>query len=136
MKIPLGLLNKAQKNLRPKKAIKRYEYKEPQVDENDDQYSKLIRNLEENGIGVERITETSKSIGLELTQFIHPDLRLVEQIIDEATTNAGINKNIKKDIRIADLKGVSEIDETFRRTAEWDFAVRSVPRLNSIFEVM
>ena len=115
----------------PKKAIKRYEYKEPQVDENDDQYSKLIRNLEENGIGVERITETSKSIGLELTQFIHPDLRLVEQIIDEATTNAGINKNIKKDIRIADLKGVSEIDETFKRNAKTIYERQTANRINT-----
>ena len=37
----------------------------------------------------------SKSIGLELTQFIHPNLKVVEQIISEASRNAGI-KNIKR----------------------------------------
>tara|TARA_Y100001935_G_C17308472_1_gene514012 strand:- start:329 stop:2272 length:1944 start_codon:yes stop_codon:yes gene_type:complete len=101
----------------PKRSLKKYEYKNPEINENDDKYNKLIKNLEENGIGVERIRESSSSIGLELTQFIHPDLKLVEQIIDEASKNAGISKNIKKDIRVADLKGVSEIDETFLKNS-------------------
>ena len=52
-------------------------------------------------------------IGLELTQFIHPDIKLVEDIIYTASAEAGINKNIKKDIKIADLTAVSEIDEYF-----------------------
>ncbi len=115
----------------PKKSMRKYEYKVPMVNENDDQYTKLIKNLEENGIGVEKITETSKSIGLELTQFIHPDLRVVEQIIDEASRNAGINKNIKKDIKVADLKGIAEIDETFRRNANTIYERQTSNRINS-----
>ena len=83
----------------PKSSIKKYEYKEPEINQDDDKYSKTRKNLEKNGIGVNKITETSKSIGLELTQFIHPNLRVVEQIIAEATRNAGINKNVKKDIK-------------------------------------
>ena len=78
----------------------------------------MIKNLEDNGIGVEKITETSRSIGLELTQFIHPDLNIVEEIIAEATKNSGINKTIKKDIEIANLKAVSEIDESLKETLE------------------
>ena len=46
----------------------------------------------------------ANSIGLELTQFIHPDLQLVEEIIQQATKDAGINKDIKKILKIADLK--------------------------------
>ena len=115
----------------PKKSMRKYEYKVPMVNENDDQYTKLIKNLEENGIGVEKITETSKSIGLELTQFIHPDLRVVEQIIDEASRNAGINKNIKKDIKVADLKGLAEIDETFRRNANTIYERQTSNLINS-----
>ena len=101
----------------PKKFLKKYEYQSPKTGD-DDKYTKLIKNLEENGIGVDKISETSKSIGLELTQFVHPDLRLIEQIIDQASINSGINKNIKKDIKIADLRGVSEIDDSFRRNAK------------------
>ena len=101
----------------PKTTRPNYEYKKPKIYEEDNNYSKLIRNLEENGIGVNRITETSRSIGLELTQFMHSDLRLVEQIIQESSRDAGINKNIKKDIKIADLNAYTEIDESFKKNA-------------------
>ena len=101
----------------PKSSYKKYKYQSPDIKEDDDKYTKLIKNLEENGIGVKKISETSKSIGLELTQFIHPDLNVVERIISEASAKAGIDKNIKKDIIIADLRGVSEIDEAFERNA-------------------
>tara|TARA_B100000989_G_scaffold295890_1_gene277915 strand:- start:5883 stop:7844 length:1962 start_codon:yes stop_codon:yes gene_type:complete len=102
----------------PLREIKEYKYKDIQTNKDDDKYSKLIRNLEKNGIGVKKITESSKSIGLELTQFIHPDLNVVERIIAEATRNSGIEKNVKKNIKIANLKGVSEIDEIFERNAK------------------
>ena len=78
----------------------------------------MIKNLEKNGIGVNKITETSRSLGLELTQFIHSDIALVEQIIKESGRDAGINKSIKKDIKIANLSAVTEIDESFKRNAK------------------
>ena len=101
----------------PKRSFKKYEYKKAEITSDDDKYSKLIKNLEENGIGVTKISETSRSLGLELTQFIHPDFNLVKEIITQASKDAGINKNIKTDIKIADLKAVSEIDEVFERNA-------------------
>ena len=55
----------------PINSVKKYKYKKAKTDSGDSKYSKLIKNLEENGIGVNKITETSSSIGLELTQFIH-----------------------------------------------------------------
>ena len=97
---------------------KKYAYKEAETNINDDSYTKLIKNLEENGIGVNKISETSRSLGLELTQFIHSDIALVEQIIKEASRDSGISKNIKKDIKIADLDAVNEIDESFQRRAK------------------
>ena len=100
------------------RASKKYEFKEAKTNINDDGYTKLIKNLEENGIGVNKISETSRSLGLELTQFIHSDIALVEQIIQEARRESGINKNIKKDIKIADLNAVNEIDESFKRSAK------------------
>ena len=116
----------------PKRSIKKYEYVKPDnIDNNDNKYVKLIKNLEENGIGVEKISETSKSIGLELTQFIHPDLRVVEQIISEASRNAGINKNIKKDIKIAELKAVTELDDVFTRNAKTIYERSTKRRFNT-----
>ena len=102
----------------PRASRKNYEFKEAQTNVNDNSYTKLIKNLEANGIGVNKISETSRSLGLELTQFIHSDMALVEQIIKEASRESGINKNIKKDIKIADLDAVSEIDESFERRAK------------------
>ena len=102
----------------PKRSIKKYEYKEAETDENDNKYVKLIKNLEENNIGVNKITETSRSIGLELTQFFHSDIKLVEEIIRQSSANAGIQKDIKKDIKIADLDSVVEIDDEFLSNAK------------------
>ena len=93
-----------------KSSVKKYEYKEASVNAEDSKYTKLIKNLEENGIGVNKISETTSSIGLELTQFVHPNIGLIEEIISSAAMDAGINKNIKKDLKIADLNAVSEID--------------------------
>ena len=77
--------------------------------------TKLIKNLEGNGIGVNKITEGTRSIGLDLTQFVHRDIRVIEEIIEQASSDAGINKNIKKDLKIADLNAYSEIDEAFEK---------------------
>ena len=59
----------------PGSSLKKYEYKEAEINSNDNKYTKLIKNLEENDIGVEKIVESSRSIGLDLTQFIHNDIR-------------------------------------------------------------
>jgi hypothetical protein len=102
----------------PKATKKSYKYQKANTSADDNKYKKLIKNLEENGIGVNKITETSRSLGLELTQFIHSDIAIVEQIIKESGRDAGINKSIKKDIKIANLSAVTEIDESFNRSAK------------------
>ena len=96
----------------PKESIKKYQYKQSEtIKPQDDKYRKLIKNIENNGIGVNKIVETSDSIGLELTQFTHPSIEIIEEIIASAKMDAGINKNIKKDLRIANLQAVSELDD-------------------------
>ena len=114
----------------PKRTLKKYEYQNSEKSD-DNRYNNLINNLENNGIGVNKITETSRSIGLELTQFIHSDIRLVEKIISEASRDAGISKNIKKDIKIANLKAVSEIDEAFQRNSKTIYEREKSRRFNT-----
>ena len=46
----------------PKSTKKNYEYKKAKINANDSNYTKLIKNLEENGIGVNKIIETSRSL--------------------------------------------------------------------------
>lgn len=101
----------------PKQSIKKYKYKKVENLETDNKYTKLIKNLENNGIGVNKITEGARSIGLDLTQFVHQDIKVIESIIEEASQDAGINKNIKKDLKIASLEAYSEIDDDFERGA-------------------
>ena len=93
-------------------------FKAASTQNNDNSYTKLIKNLENNGIGVNKIIETSESIGIELTQFIHPNLNNVEEIIKAAKLEAGINKDIKKDLRIANLQAYSEYDSEYERNSK------------------
>lgn len=101
----------------PKKTFKKYQYQEAEIDNNDTKYDKLIKNLQNNGIGVNKISESAKVVGLDLTQFIHQDIRVIEEIISEASADAGIDKNIKKNLKIASLDAYSEIDQNFERNS-------------------
>ncbi len=102
----------------PQVSKKDYKYKKASYEENDSKYKKLIKNIENNGIGVNKIVKSSDSIGIELTQFTHSNLDIIEEIIASASIDAGIEEEIKKDLRIVNLKAVSEIDETFERDSE------------------
>ena len=106
----------------PRSTYKKYEYKtnaaEDSNEKNLNKYDKLISNLESNGIGVNKIIETSRSIGLELTQFVHPNLQVIEEIVFEASRDAGIQKDIKKNLKIVDLDVVSEFDDKFEKRSK------------------
>lgn len=115
----------------PQVSHKKYSYQKAETSSDDNSYDKLIKNLEKNGIGVNKITETSNSIGLELSQFIHPDLRLIEEIVYSASRDAGINKNIKKDLKIADLSAVSEMDDSFKANARTVYERKRTRKLST-----
>ena len=99
-------------NFKPK-----YQYKKAEYKETDNKYEKLIKNIEANGIGVNKVLETNKAIGLELTQFIHPNLDVVEDIIRNASYDAGLDKPIKKEFRVANLQGASEYNKEFEKNS-------------------
>ena len=102
----------------PLASAKKYKPKKASISKGDNKYTKLIKNLNTNSIGVDSIIETSDFIGLELTQFAHSDIDTIEQIIDFSAKDAGIDKEIKKELKIASLKGVSEFDEESHKNAE------------------
>ena len=83
----------------PKVAKPAYKYKESNHKETDDKYVKFIRNLNNNNIGVNKIIESSEAIGIELTQFVHPNLNIIDEIIRKASIDAGIKKEIKTELR-------------------------------------
>ena len=115
----------------PKSSVKKYKYQKAADNEDGDKYSKFIKNLEENGIGVNKISETTSSIGVELTQFVHPNIGLIEEIISSAAMDAGINKNIKKDLKIADLNAVSEIDSEFIKNSDLIYERKKTKSFNT-----
>ena len=102
----------------PIESKKIYEYEPAELKNDSSKYTKLRKNLQNNGIGVNKIIETPKFIGLELTQFTHPNLDIIEEIISVASYDAGITKDIKKDLRIANLQAISEYDQEFARNAK------------------
>ena len=101
----------------PKISKPEHKYKKAEFKNNDSKYAKLIKSIEANGIGVNRIIETPKTIGLELTQFTHPNLDIVEEIIRSASYDAGVDKPVKKNLRVANLQGVSEYNKEFEKNA-------------------
>ena len=96
----------------PKNSYTKYTYKS-QKNTSDDKYQNLINNLEKNGVGVNKVIETASSVGLELTQFIHPNIQLVEEIVLQASKEAGIKKDIKKNLKIVNLNASLEFDKSF-----------------------
>ena len=98
----------------PKTSYQKYKYQNQEQNiNNEDQYQNLITNLERNGIGVNKVIETANSIGLELTQFTHSNLQVVEEIIKQAGKDSGIEKDIKKNLKIVNLDAITEFDDSF-----------------------
>ena len=101
-----------------KESRPRYEYREANHNQTDSEYVRFIRELKENGIGVNKILEGADQIGIQMSQFTHPNLDIIDEIIRRASFNAGLEKPVKTDLRIADLKARSEYDDDFERSAK------------------
>ena len=116
----------------PKKVIKRYQYKRSEnIKPGDDKYKRFIKNIENNGIGVNKIIESDDSVGIELTQFTHPSLDIVEEIITSASIDAGIDKSIKTELRIADLQAKTEFNEDFIEKSELIYQRKESKKLST-----
>ena len=101
----------------PKISQPEYKYKKAELKDTDNKYAKLIKSIEANSIGVNQIIETPQAIGLELTQFTHSNLDVIEEIIRSASYDADIDKPMKKNLRVANLQGVSEYNKEFEKNA-------------------
>ena len=115
----------------PVDSKREYIYEPAEVKNDWNKYTKLRANLENNGIGVNKIVETSDAIGIELTQFSHPNLNVIEEIISIAKLESGIKKDIKKDLRIANLQALSEYDKAFEANAKLIYERKRERRFNT-----
>ena len=112
-------------------SAKPYQYNNVEKDKEDNKYSLLIKNLESNGIGVNKITETAKSIGIELTQFSHPNLDVLEEILYTAKMRSGIDKGIEADFRIANLQAYEGINKNTTDETKLIYKKKSNTQFNS-----
>ena len=108
-----------------------YKYKSIPKEGNQNQFSHLIKSLESNGVGVNRIYEAADSIGIELTQFSHPNLDIVEEILFSAKNDSGIKKNIKADYKIANLQAYSSLDDQFISTSKLIYERKAESKFNT-----
>jgi len=92
----------------------KFAYEKSKRNVNDNNYSFLIKNLESNGIGVNKIVESADSIGLEITQFSLPNLDIVEDILYSSVADSGITKDVKTTYKIADLEAFSNFNEDYK----------------------
>ncbi len=102
----------------PKISKPRYEYKDSNHKETDSNYVRFIRNLSENGIGVNKILEGSDQVGVQVSQFRHPNLDIIDEIIKRASYEAGLDKPVKANLTIADLKARTAFDESFEQNSK------------------
>ena len=102
----------------PKTSKPRYKYKNSDHKETDSDYVKFIRNLSENGIAVNKILEGADLVGVQVSQFRHPNLDVIDEIIKKASNNAGLSKPVKANLTIADLKARTEFDESFEKNSK------------------
>ena len=77
-----------------------YKYKEATSNTEDNKYIKLIKNLNSNGLEVNKIVETPDFLALEITQFTHPNLDVIEEIVSFASYDANIDKVVKRELRL------------------------------------
>ena len=115
----------------PKVSRPRYQYEESQHSDTDSSYVKFIRNLSKNGISVTKIFEGTEEIGVQMSQFTHPNLDIIDEIIKRASYNAGLDKPVKKDLRIADLKARTEYDDSFERNAKLIYQRQAKNKFNT-----
>ena len=67
-------------------------YKKANFDKDDSQITKFIKNLETNGIGVNKVIDQPEKIGIEITQFAFPNLDAIEEIIYSAQRDSNLDK--------------------------------------------
>lgn len=95
----------------PKKS---YSYKKRREYKSDDKYKNFIKYVQDNGVGVNKIMKNEEGIiGLEVTQFSHPSLEILEEIIMRAKVDSNINDEVITNYKTVDLTAIQNFDDSF-----------------------
>ena len=102
----------------PKQEIPRYKYIPPKIKEDTSSYEQFIANLNNNGIGVNKIIKKGKIIGVDITQFIHPNVNVINEIIDNAKSDSSLTEEVLVNYKIVDLSVIENYDNSFEEESE------------------
>ena len=106
----------------PNREIIDYEYVKPSDPNFLDNYDKFRKNLEENGLGVNKIVKQKDILGLEITQFKHPNLDVIEEIIKIAKIESNIDEEVLTNFKTVDLDVIQNYGPEFLPSSEEIFS--------------
>jgi hypothetical protein len=102
----------------PKREVPRYKYKKSKIEKSSSSYDKFISNLGNNGIGVNKIIKNGKVLGVDITQFTHKNIDVINEIIDQAKTDSDVTEEVLINYKIVDLDVVGNYDNSFEDSSE------------------
>ena len=106
----------------PNDEVKRYKFKPLAKESSADEYQDFKKNLENNGIGVNKIIKKGKKLGIEVTQFAHGDLGTIKNIISQAKKESKISEDVLANYKIVDLSVLDGFDDEFVKGSEEIFS--------------
>ena len=87
------------------------------IKEDTSSYEQFIANLNNNGIGVNKIIKKGKIIGVDITQFIHPNVNVINEIIDNAKSDSSLTEEVLVNYKM-DLSVIENYDNSFEEESE------------------
>ena len=109
-----------------------YSYKKDKDYKSKNKYRNFINYVQDNGVGVNKIVKNQDGIvGLEVTQFTHPSLEILEEIILSAKIDSNIDDEILTNYKIVDMTAVQNFDNKFEKDAEVIYTRKRSSRLSS-----
>ena len=84
----------------------------------ENKYINFMNTLQNNDIGVKQIVEKDRKIGIQVTQFSHPSLDIIEEIIMTAKAENNIEEEVITNYEIVNLKAVENFDQSFEDGAK------------------
>ena len=91
----------------------------------------MVKNLENNGIGVDKIIKKDNKLGIELTQFRHQSLEIIEEILISSKKDSEIEQEIIPNYKIANLKAIQNYDLNFEDESQTIYERRKITGWNS-----
>ena len=122
----LRFIYKKNENAKPK-----YSYKPVEEEIDGSKYNSLIKNLENNGVGVNKIIQNGNKLGIELTQYRHQSLDIIEEILMSSKKDSQIDQEILPNYKIANLRAVENYDTDFENGSQTIYERRKVSGWNS-----